>query len=228
MFSVDAFLRINRVLGGVFRMAYLNLLWLAATALGLIVFGIGPASYAVAAYVDRWFRLGDTPPVTRAFLGHLKAQFWRAAVMGWILLAASAIAVTNLFSVTVWALQFANVAALIVITIIAAYVFPVMAATDVTGPHRQIAAALMIGVGSLHWTIVAGGAVALTWWLLANYATPLLPLIGIGVPAAAFGFVTRIVFAQLAHDAQDAAPTSPLRRREPAPSRTHVARGTTQ
>ncbi|HZU94985.1 MAG TPA: DUF624 domain-containing protein, partial [Microbacterium sp.] len=168
MFSYEAFMRLNLFLRAVYRVAYLNLLWIAATALGLVAFGIGPASYAVAAYIDGWFRRGETPPVTAAFIGHLRARFWHAAAMGWILLAATAIVVTNIFTGSSWFLQFANVLALVVVAIIAAYVFPVMAATDVRGIPRQIVAALLIGVGSLHWTIVAAAAVAGVVWLLAT------------------------------------------------------------
>jgi len=225
MFSFEGLVRINQFLLGVYRVAYLNLLWIAGTLLGLVVFGIGPASYALAAYIDRWFRLGETPPVTRAFIGHFRAQYWRAAAMGWILLAATAIVVTNIFAATSWMLQFANVLALVVIGIIAAYVFPVMAATDVQGIHRQIAAALMIGFGSLHWTIVASAVVAGTVWLLSAFALPLLVLFGVGIPAAAIGFVTRIVFGQLADDATQ---TSPPGAREITRARLHLARGTTQ
>lgn len=242
MFSFEGLVRISTFLRGVYRVAYLNLLWIAATALGLAVFGIGPASFAVAAYIDRWFRFGETPPVTRAFIAHLRAQYWKTAVVGWILLAAAAVVVTNIFAASSWILQFANVVALVVIAIIAAYVFPVMAATDVRGIHRQIAAAALLGFGSLHWTIVAGAAVAATVWLLAAFAAPLLVLFGVGIPAAAVGFVTRIIFGQLsaeaaendggAADAASAAPTptrtSSPRARETSRVHVHLAKGTSQ
>lgn len=229
MFSFEGFMRINLFLRGVYRIAFLNVLWIAATVLGLVVFGIGPASYAVAAYIDRWFRFGETPPVTRAFIGHFRTHYWRSAAMGWILTAAAAIVITNIFAASTWLLQFGNVVALVVIGIIAAYVFPVMAATDVRGIPRQIAAALMLGIGSLHWTIVAAAAVAATVWLLTSFALPLLVMFGIGIPAAAIGFVTRIVFGQLAADAADTATqTSPPRARVTAQARLHLARGTSE
>jgi uncharacterized membrane protein YesL len=242
MFSFEGFVRISTFLRGVYRVAYLNLLWIAATALGLVVFGIGPASFAVAAYIDRWFRFGETPPVTRAFIAHLRAQYWRTAAVGWILLAAVAVVVTNIFAASSWILQFANVVALVVIAIIAAYVFPVMAATEVRGIHRQIAAAALIGFGSLHWTIIAGAVVAATVWLLAAFAAPLLLLFGVGIPAAAVGFVTRIIFGQLSAEvagedggAADAAPAAPAptrtsspRARETSRVHVHLAKGTSQ
>lgn len=239
MFSFEGFVRISTFLRGVYRIAYLNLLWIAATVLGLVVFGIGPASFAVAAYIDRWFRLGETPPVTRAFIADLRAQYWRAAAIGWILLAAAAVVITNIFTASSWSLQFANVLALVVVAIIAAYVFPVMAATHVRGIHRQIAAAAMIGFGSLHWTIVAGAAVAAVTWLLTAFAPPLLVIFGVGIPATAVGYVTRIIFGRLSAEAAsadsgsaDAAPadtqTSSPRARETSRVHVHLARGTSQ
>jgi uncharacterized membrane protein YesL len=225
MFSYEAFMRLNLFLRAVYRVAYLNLLWVAATVLGLVVFGIGPASYAVAAYIDGWFRRGETPPVTAAFIGHLRARYWPATAMGGILLATSAIVVTNIFTGPSWLLQFVNVVALVVIGIIAAYVFPVMAATDIRGLHRQIVAALLIGLGSLHWTIVATAAVAAVVWLLASFALPILVLFGIGIPAAAIGGVTRSIFGRLA---AEETPTSPTTPRETSPARLHLARGRSQ
>lgn len=225
MFSYEAFMRLNLFLRAVYRFAYLNLLWVAATLLGLVVFGIGPASYAVAAYIDGWFRRGETPPVTAAFIGHLRARYWPATAMGGILLAASAIVVTNIFTGASWLLQFVNVVALVVIGIIAAYVFPVMAATDIRGLHRQIVAALLIGLGSLHWTIVATAAVAAVVWLLASFALPILVLFGIGIPAAAIGGVTRSIFGRLAAEESQTSPPMP---RETSPARLHLARGRSQ
>lgn len=225
MFSYEAFMRLNLFLRAVYRVAYLNLLWVAATVLGLVVFGIGPASYAVAAYIDGWFRRGETPPVTAAFIGHLRARYWPATAMGGILLATSAIVVTNIFTGPSWLLQFVNVVALVAIGIIAAYVFPVMAATDIRGLHRQIVAALLIGLGSLHWTIVATAAVAAVVWLLASFALPILVLFGIGIPAAAIGGVTRSIFGRLA---AEETPTSPTTPRETSPARLHLARGRSQ
>ncbi|WP_243229565.1 YesL family protein [Microbacterium sp. CIAB417] len=229
MFSFEGFMRINLFLRGMYRLAYLNLLWIAATVAGLVVFGIGPASYAVAAYIDRWFRFGETPPVTRAFVGHLRTQYWRSAAMGWILGAAAAIVITNIFLASDWFLQFANVMALIAVGIVAAYVFPVMAATDVRGIGRQLGTALMIGVGSLHWTIVATAAVVACTWLLATYALPLLVLFGVAIPAAAVGFVTRIVFGRIVADAAaEALLTSPPGAHETTRAPAHLARGRSQ
>ncbi|WP_156762158.1 YesL family protein [Microbacterium karelineae] len=207
MFSYEGLLRINTVLTGVYRMAYLNILWIAGVLAGLVVFGLGPASYALASYVDGWFRRGDLPPVARTFFASMRAEFWRSCAMGWILLAAGAIIVTNIFGASEWAIRFLNVVALFVLVVAAAYAFPIAAATDLTAVHRRFGAALMIGFGSLHWTILAVAASGGALWLIWQFAAPLLIVFGIGIPSAAFGFVTRIVFRQLAGDAGDPSPT---------------------
>ena len=210
MFSFEGFARLNGFLGNVYRMAWLNILWLAVTLLGLVVVGIGPASYAMAKYVDRWFRLGQTPPVMRTFLGYCREQGGRPVLMGWILLAAAGVITINLLRVESGYVRALNVVMLAVVIIIAAYVFFVMAALDVDTIPRQLASAVLVGLGSLHLTIIGAAAVAGLGWLLARYASPLLVMFGVGLPATAAGLITRRVFRGLDRndDAASAATTT--------------------
>lgn len=206
MFSFEGFVRIDAVCRGLFRLAYLNLLWLATTLLGLVVLGFGPASYAMATYLDRWLRHGETPPPTRTFVAAVREATGRSVLVGAILLGAGAVIVTNVFLAPAWIVQALNVVALVVLGVAAAYVFPVMAATDLPTAGRQLAAALLLGFGSLHWTILGATAVGLVEWLLWQYATPLLLLFGASLPAFAVALVTRIVFRPLVES-----PEVPLR-----------------
>lgn len=197
MFSFEGFVRIDTFCRGLFRVAYLNVLWLATTALGLGLLGFGPASYAMAKYMDRWLRHGETPPPTRTFVAYVREEAGHAMLVGAMLVGAGAVIVTNIFWSPTWAVQALNVVALVVLGVATAYVFPVMAATDVTTSRRRIAAALLIGFGSLHWTILGATVVGVLEWLLWSYATPLLLLFGAGLPAFAVGLITRIVFRPL-------------------------------
>jgi len=191
MLSFDGFVRINAVLRGVYRMAWLNVLWVAVTVLGLGVLGFGPASYAMARYVDRWFRLGQTPPVTRTFLASCTELRWRPVLVGWILLAAGGVIAVNLMSVDSGAMRALNIVMLGVLGVIAAYVFFVMAALDVATIPRQLASAVLIGFGSLHLTIIAATATGVAGYLLLRFAPLLLLLFGIGIPMTAAGLVVR-------------------------------------
>lgn len=197
MFSFEGFVRINTFLTGVYRVAFLNLLWLTTTLLGLGVLGVGPASYALAKYLDRWLRAGETPPPARVFWRYARERAGRSMVVSWILLAAGGVIVTNVFLVESWYVQVLNVGALVVLAITAAYVYPVLAATDLATIPRQLGGALMIGLGSLHWTILGATVVGATWWVLWQFALPLLVLFGMGIPAYAVALVTRAVFRGL-------------------------------
>jgi len=215
MFSFDGFVRINTFLVGVYRVAYLNLLWVATTTLGLVVVGIGPASYALTKYVDRWFRFGETPPPARTFWRYARERPVRSMTVSWILLGAGAVIVTNVFGSSSWYVQALNVVALVVLAVAASYVYPVMVATDVDTIRQQLAAALMLGFGSLHCTVLGATAVGLTSWALWQFALPLFVLFGAGIPACAVGLVTRVVYRDLTDPSTGAEPRTVLTRRRP-------------
>jgi len=213
MFSFDGFVRLNAFLRDVYRMAWLNVLWTAVTLLGLVVVGFGPASYAMAKYVDRWFRLGETPPVTRTFLRYCLEQRWRPVLVGWILLGAGAVIGVNLTTIEDGYLRTLNILVLGVLGVMAAYVFFVLAALDVDTIPRQLASAVLIGFGSLHLTIIAATATGVTGWLLMRYAPLLLLVFGIGIPMTAAGLVVRRAFRELAPSARAEHTTTDIGRR---------------
>jgi len=220
VFSFEGFVRINTFLTGVYRVAFLNVLWIVTTAGGLVVVGIGPASYALAKYLDRWLRAGETPPPARVFWRYARERAGRSMVVSWILLAAGAVIVTNVFLAGSWYVQVLNVGALGVLAIVWAYVYPVLAATDLATIPRQLGGALLIGFGSLHWTILGATAVGAIWWLTWQAALPLLVMFGVGIPAYAVGLVTRAVFRGLATDTDE----SDTDEEEPARPRAMAAR----
>lgn len=169
----------------------------ATTVLGLGVVGFGPASYALAAYLDRWVRHGETPPPARTFWRLVRERTWHAVLVGWVLLGTGTVVVTNVLQAADGTVRALNVVALVALVVVAAYVFPVMAATDITSLPRQLGAALLLGLGSLHWTVLGATVVAATTWLLWHLATPLLLLFGAAIPALVVALVTRIVFSPL-------------------------------
>src|SRR5699024_1652462 len=134
-------------------------------------------------YLHRWFRHGQTPPMASTFLREARELRWQPVLVGAALLAAGAIIVVNLVSLSDWYLRAANVGALAVLWIISAYVFFVMAALDVKGLRTQLSSALLLGMGSLHWTILGTTAVVCGYVLMIRFAMPLLLLFGIGLPA---------------------------------------------
>lgn len=205
MFGFEQFLTLNRWLTGFWRLAWLNALWILVTLLGLGVLGIGPASYALAKYLHRWFRHGQTPPTTRTFLREARELRWHPVLVGGVLLAAGAIIFVNLVSLSNWYLRAANIGALAALWIITAHVFFVMAALDMTGLRAQLSSALLLGVGSLHWTILGTTAVVGGYLLMMRFAVPLLLLFGIGLPAVVFAAICARTLRDLEPDPDPAA-----------------------
>src|SRR5699024_10243662 len=133
MFGFEQFIALNRRLSGIWRLAGLNQLWIAVTVAGLGVLGVGPASYAMAKYLHRWFRHGASPPLVPTYLRCARELRWQPVLMGCVLLLAGGIVLVHLLSLSDWYLRAANLMALAVLWIVTAYVFTVLAALDVHG-----------------------------------------------------------------------------------------------
>ena len=216
LFSFESFATLNRWLGGFWRLILLNLLWTAVTLLGLGLLGIGPASYALAKYLDGWFRHGRTPPTVRTFLRDVRERLGASIVMGLALSAAGVVIGVNLLSLSDWYLRAANHLALAVLLIIGAYVFFVMAATEVRGIGRQIGGALLLGIGSLHWTIIGALVVVVTEAVMLRFAVALFPLLGGVLPFLAVALILRPVLADLDRTLDAETAPAPLTKGHPA------------
>src|SRR5699024_1465116 len=77
MFGFEHFTALTRRLSGSWRLAGLNLLWIAVTVVGLGVLGVGPASYAMAQDPHRWFRHGEPPPLVPTYLRYARELRWQ-------------------------------------------------------------------------------------------------------------------------------------------------------
>lgn len=198
LFSFESFATLNHWLGAFWRLIHLNLLWMLMTLMGLVVVGIGPASYALASCLDGWIRRGEGPPTTATFLRRAREQGFRPVLMGWVLLGAGTVIVVNLLSLTDWYLRVANLVALAALVLIGAYVFFVMAATEVAGARRQIVTALLLGIGSLHWSVLSAAGVTLAYLAMFRFAMPLLLLLGAVLPALLVALILRSAWRDVA------------------------------
>lgn len=67
------------------RFAYINLLWIGFTVLGLVVFGFFPATISMFAVIRKWL-MGETDiPVFRTFWETYKSDFFRSNGLGLII-----------------------------------------------------------------------------------------------------------------------------------------------
>jgi len=67
------------------RLAYLNLLWIGFTLLGLGVFGFMPATVSMFAITRQWMRQPNDTPLFRSFWNYYKQEFLKSNATGVIL-----------------------------------------------------------------------------------------------------------------------------------------------
>lgn len=63
------------------RLAYVNLLWILFTLIGLIGAGFAPATVAMFSVVRQWIRGHETVPVFATFWGVYKKEFFKANLL---------------------------------------------------------------------------------------------------------------------------------------------------
>ncbi|NGP43842.1 YesL family protein [Bacillaceae bacterium SIJ1] len=140
-----------RVAEWVTRLAYVNLLWIAFTLVGLIVFGFAPATAAMFAVVRKWVSGEDDIPIFKTFWKVYRKEFWKIFGVGFIL------AVVGYFiyiefsilrtqdSLMYYLASFGVIGQYILYFIVVMYFFPIYAHFDLK-PFAYLKWAFAIGV----------------------------------------------------------------------------------
>ncbi|WP_217586492.1 YesL family protein [Lentibacillus saliphilus] len=125
-----------RVAEWITRLAYINLLWIAFTLAGLIIFGFAPATAAMFGVVRKWVSGDDDIPVFKTFWTIYKKEFWKVMGLGFILAAVGYIIYIEFSilrtqeSVVYYIASFGVIAQFLLYFIVAMYVFPIYAHFD--------------------------------------------------------------------------------------------------
>ncbi|MGP4078777.1 YesL family protein [Pseudalkalibacillus sp. R45] len=67
------------------RIAYVNVLWIGFSLLGVMLFGLFPATSAMFTVIRRWVRGEDDFSVFRLFWSTYKSDFGKSNAFGWIM-----------------------------------------------------------------------------------------------------------------------------------------------
>ncbi|MCT2537069.1 YesL family protein [Aquibacillus koreensis] len=70
---------------GFTRLVYVNLLWILFSVIGLLLFGIGPATSAMFTVIRKWVVGQEDINVFQTFWQAYKQDFWKANAIMWIL-----------------------------------------------------------------------------------------------------------------------------------------------
>lgn len=69
------------------RFTYVSLLWVLFTLLGLVIFGISPATAALFVVTRKWVQKDVEIPIFQTFWNEYKENFWKTNGLGLVLLA---------------------------------------------------------------------------------------------------------------------------------------------
>lgn len=179
--NLDKIIRVNDLLLAVYRVILLQFLWLSVTLLGGVVFGIGPATYALMKTYDRWLRLKEQPPMIRQFFHYSKERFRQSVLISWLIGLSMGIVVTNLFNAGSWFIQIANLLFLVALLFMFMNVYSIMAAVNYPSIKAILTDSLLLGFGYLHYSIITWSILVAGYLLIATYLPILIVCAGVSI-----------------------------------------------
>jgi len=188
-----------RICEWIWRLAYINILWMLASLAGLVVFGLLPATVAMFAVLRKWVMKELDIPVFQTFINTYRKEFIKANALGLILLSGGYIIYFNyLFLATVkgsihTVLLVGQLCTLFIYLITVFFIFPVYVHYELK-LLQYVKLAAIIGIVNPLTTIV----LALSFVLLYHifYIIPgLIPLYSVSVTGFAIMWLASIAFS---------------------------------
>jgi len=108
------------------KFAYVNLLWIGFSLLGLVLFGISPATVAMFTVIRKWIMGESDIPVFQTFWGTYKKEFLRSNGLGMVLALLASIIYIDLYYIkidTSFQIPLYLIIFAIIMTVL--YIFPV-------------------------------------------------------------------------------------------------------
>lgn len=113
------------------RLAYLNILWILFTVLGLVVFGLAPATTAMFSITRKWVLGESEVPMFKTFWETYKKEFLRSNAIGIILfvviylLSIEFQILRSVEGASYFIASYAVLAMLLILSILILYLFPI-------------------------------------------------------------------------------------------------------
>lgn len=190
--------RLMGIMNWITLLLYLQLLWILFTAVGLIIGGIFPATFAVFGVTRKWIRDQPDIPMFKTFLQLYKQAFGKANLIGWsvILLGSSLLyyfnlarSLTGIFS-TILVVIIITIAIVYLMTVL--FLIPVYVHFDIK-ILEVIKHAVFIAISyPLH--IVAMASTLISFWYLMLYIPALFPFIGLSLLANVLMLISNNAF----------------------------------
>lgn len=159
------------IMNWIMRLAYVNILWIFFTMVGMIVFGFVPATSAMFAVTREWLRGRTDAPVFKTFWRSYKKGFFKANMIGLILIAIAYVLYIDLMYIRTLNDLLATILIAVLITlsigyvILSLYIFPVFVHYKLS-IFKYLKVAFMIGLASPLSTILMVAGIAIVYFLI--------------------------------------------------------------
>lgn len=177
-----------RVCTWIMRFAYLNLLWICFSIVGLVVFGTFPATIAMFAVVRKWV-MGETDiPVFQTFWKSYRTEFLKGNLLCYLLLAVGYFLYLDLQYVRLQEgllfqiLSYSILSLTFLYLVILLYVLPMFVHFN-TKTFQYVKWSLIIGVTHPVLTVIMAVALGVTYYIVST-AVPGLFLFFLGSTSA--------------------------------------------
>ncbi|MFC0270402.1 YesL family protein [Metabacillus herbersteinensis] len=155
------------------RLAYLNLLWIAFSLAGLVIFGLMPSTIAMYTVTRKWVTEDPDIPLFKTFFEAYKKEFKKANLFGLILFGTSALFYVNfrilaLINAEVSIITMIFLSLLAVFGVLLLLVFPVYVHYDIR-MLQTFKYALLIGLSRpLNSIAMIAGAIGVVYLILLH------------------------------------------------------------
>ncbi|WP_179107252.1 YesL family protein [Sediminibacillus massiliensis] len=157
---------ISRIVVFIVQLAYLNLLWILFSLLGLVFLGFAPATLAMCSVTRQWIKGDVDLPIFHTFWSSFRTEFIKSNIVFYILLLLGGMLyiyahlIQTLSGLPYYLVSTIFVTGLVPYIILLLYIFPVMANYEkkVAGYLKY---AILMGIASPLLTLLLGATIAL-------------------------------------------------------------------
>lgn len=191
--------KVNHIFISILNLVYVNLLWVLFTLLGLVVFGIGPSTYALVSICRQWIR-GNTVPVLYTYWKYYKECFRESVMISWIYLFSGVVLLVDLLHVTNWYMRVALFMISFIYLLSLIFIFPIMAHYDWKGIFFKIKMSFLFGFSCLQYSLVLFLVSSVIYWTVTKFFPGILTFLGISFLFYLITWTANQVFTRMEMD----------------------------
>lgn len=188
---------VNRWCLRLLKLVCLNFIWMGVTLIGLGVFTIGPATYAMFSLIRQWVRGNEDQPLVSTFIRYFKENYRESVLVSWLLIAGGIILVVDLLHISSWYLRVVIWIAVFFYLIAAIYIFPTMVHYNWKSFRLKLKMSFILGFSHLQYTLVLIVVISLVTLLVASILPSIVTFFGVSVIAYLIMWTANQVFQRV-------------------------------